>query len=101
MDHNDLARLVTTFLPTDFIEREAASLDIIKHRRKVCLVPLVWTLILGMVSAPTSSFASLHRLYVLITAETLARSSFYERLTPDITALRKVSTSLRQCERFI
>lgn len=101
MDHSDLARLVTTFLPSDFIEREAASLGIIKRQRRVCLVPLIWTLILGMVSAPTSSFASLHRLYVLITAKTLARSSFYERLTPDITALfaRLLERMLRSNQR--
>ena len=56
MEHSDLARLVTTFLPTDFIEREVASLHIIKRQRRVCLVPLAWTLIFVVRPEDQSTF---------------------------------------------
>jgi len=49
---------------------------------------LVWTLIMGFAAGgETRSIAELQQVYTAATNQSLARSSFYERLTPRLTTM--------------
>lgn len=90
MDDNDLALVVTRLLPAPIIERLAQEHGLIKRRRVVEIVPLVWGLVLASLTTTNSSLAAWRRFIINLTGWNLrARSSFYDRLTPGLTRLFK------------
>lgn len=98
MDDNELARVVTRLLPADLIERLAAQHGLVTRRRTISIVPLVWCIVLATLATPNTSMAQWHRFLLGVTRWRLrARSSFYDRLSPQLTALLKdlLTRSLR------
>ena len=90
MDDNDLALVVTRLLPAPLIERLAKEHGLIKRRRVVEIVPLVWGLVLASLTTTNSSLAAWRRFIINLTGWNLrAPSSFYDRLTPGLTRLFK------------
>ncbi len=90
MNDNELARVVTRLLPADLIERLATKHDLFKRRRTIHIVPLVWCLVLATLATPNESIGQWHRFLLTVTRWRLkARSSFYDRLSPQLAALFK------------
>ncbi len=87
MQHTTVLKHITTVLPAALIHDLARDLGALTRQRKVWLAPLVWCLVLGSLCPPHGSLADFHRLYCVHMGARLARSSFYERLTPALTAL--------------
>ena len=78
---------LTTLLPHATIDREAVRHGVIIRQRTVEIPALVWTLVLGFQEGSHRSIAALHWAYERATGCTLARSSFYDRFTPQLATL--------------
>jgi hypothetical protein len=89
MDGTHTRDLLTSVLPDSFIETRAEEVGAVERQRKVDIVTLVWTMILGWSSAATPSIATLHRAYMWAAGHRIARSSFYERLSDQMLALMR------------
>ena len=84
-------RLVEVF-PTDWLDDEARRIGVVERDRKVDPVALFWTVILGFGIGNDRAIADLHRTYSGITGVVLARSSFYDRFTPELESLFQQAT---------
>lgn len=92
MDGNRTTELLTTALPGWLIEKFADELDVVERDRKVDIVVLVWTLILGFPAGAKRTLASLRRRFEQAMAESISRSGFHDRLTPRLaTLLRRLA----------
>lgn len=90
-DHSSPIRLfLASPLHDSIIELCAAKVGVIQRQRKVDIVCLVWTLVLGFGTGSKRSIASLRRTYEAISGHTLARSSFHDRLTPALARLMRL-----------
>ena len=89
MDGSRTRDLLTSVLPDDFIEIRAEEVEAVERDRKVDIVALVWTLVLGWPAAAERTLASLRRAYMWAAGHEIARSSFYDRLSPDLLALMR------------
>lgn len=89
MDGSQTRELLANALPTDFIEQRADELDVVERDRKVDIVALLWTLVLGWPAAAKRSIASLRRAYQWAAGHRLARSSFHNRLSEKLLTLLK------------
>ena len=63
-----------------------------KRARKVDIVALVCTLVLGFDRGAKRTVASLRRAYAMSTETTLAPSAFYDRFTPALAELMRELT---------
>ena len=91
MKDSDLAAFVTHVLPASLIESLAREHGALRRQRTVWLAPLVWVLVLGALDASAGALAHFWRLYCVHTGARVARSSFYQRLSP---ALAEVMAAL-------
>ena len=82
-----LTQPLSTLLPREQIEEEARRLGVVVRRRTVDIHALVWTLVLGFQEGARRSISSLHWAYRKATGQTLSRSSFYDRFTPQLAML--------------
>jgi putative transposase len=82
-----LTQPLSTLLPREKIEEEAQQLGVVVRRRAVDIHALVWTLILGFQEGTRRSIVALHWAYQKATGQSLARSSFYDRFTPQLATL--------------
>ena len=90
MNDNELAHVITRLLPADLIERLAKKHGLFRHQRVVHIVPLVWCLVLATLATPNESMSQWHRFLLTVTRWRLkARSSFDDRLSPQLAALFK------------
>jgi IS4 transposase len=64
-------------------------LGVVKRQRKVDVVCLVWTLVLGFSTGSKRTLASLRRTYQAVSGHLIARSSFHDRLTPALAQLMR------------
>ncbi|MBA2662451.1 MAG: hypothetical protein H0U74_09170, partial [Bradymonadaceae bacterium] len=60
---------------------------VVTRQRKVDMVVLVWTVVLGFSGGSRRTLTSLRRTYEQMAGHTLSASSFQGRLTPSFTAL--------------
>ena len=75
---------LTSLFPADLIEGIARERDAVQRYRKIDITMLVWALILGFaVNGETRSIAAFQRVNQTATNQTVARSSFYDRFTPE------------------
>lgn len=89
-DHNNLIRRHLAMLLCDpVIEAYAQKLGVVRRQRKVDIVCLVWTLILGFSTGSKRTLASLRRTYQVASGHLIARSSFHGRLTPALAQLMR------------
>lgn len=87
MDGSRTRDLLTSVLPDNFIEIRAEEVEAVQRDRKVDVVALVWTLVLGWPAAAERTLASLRRAYMWAAGHEIARSSFYGRLSPELLEL--------------
>lgn len=89
-DNNSAIRTyLANLLQDPIIAAHAAVLGVVQRERKVDVVCLVWTLVLGFGAGSKRSIASLRRTYIAVSGHTLAPSSFYDRLTPQLAQLMR------------
>ena len=80
---------LTSLISPQLIRRRARGLGVVKRRRRIDPVALVYTLVLGFGRGRTRSLAALRRAYALATGVTLAPSAFYDRFTPQLAELMR------------
>lgn len=78
---------LTSILSPQLIRARAARLGVVKRRRKIDVVALVYTLVLGSDRGAHRSLTSLRRAYEVATGTTIAASAFYDRFTTELAAL--------------
>lgn len=86
-DH--IQQALTSVLPRQRIRDMARRLGVVQRRRKLDIVALVYSLVLGFASGDRRSLSGLRRSYFRATAMRLAPSSFYARFTPGLTKLMR------------
>jgi len=90
---SQIHRQMTSILSPQRIGSLARALGVVRRRRKVEIVPLVYTLVLGL-GGGRRTFASLRRAYQHATGTSLAPSAFQDRFTPRLAELmRRLATS--------
>jgi len=90
-DRNALAGALASLVGDEELVRAARTSGFVVRQRKVQVVALFWTLVLGMQTMRVSSLSGLQRLYHELTETVLASASFQERFTePMVAWLRAV-----------
>ncbi len=84
-----IRRELTRLISPQLIRARARKLGAVKRRRKVDIVALVYTLVLGFGSGPRRTLAGLRRAYSLATGTTLAASAFQGRFTPELAEVMR------------
>ena len=79
-----IRRRLNTLLPPEELERLAHESGMVRRRRKLDPVAMLWTLTFGFDAGRTRSLASLRRVYQRVTGTLLAASSFHARFTPQL-----------------
>lgn len=84
-----LRQALSRWFPSGRIEELAVAEGVVQRRRRVDPVALFWVVVLGVGDAGGRTMAGLHRSYERVTGCRLARSSFYQRFTPEFARLLK------------
>lgn len=84
-----IRRELTRLISPQLIRARARKLGAVKRRRKVDIVALVYTLVLGFGCGRRRTLAGLRRDYALATGTTLAASAFQGRLTPELAEVMR------------
>lgn len=87
LNDTHLQRLLAIALPDGLIEKLAVACEVVERKRKIDIVMLVWTLILGFDVGTKRKLASLRRKFEQHTGTSIARSSFYNRLNKKLAIL--------------
>ena len=89
--HRDsqIRRELTSLISPRRIRAVARELGAVRRRRKVDVVALVYSLVLGFATGDRRSLAGLRRAYERVTGTCLAPSAFYDRFTPQLASLMK------------
>ena len=83
-----IRRRLTSLFPAELVEGIAHERDAVQRHRKIDITMLVWSLILGFaVDGETRSIAAFQRAYQTATNQSVVRSSFYDRFTPELRDL--------------
>jgi len=99
MQRTTVIDVLTKLFPEETIRREAAATGAVKRRRKVDIVAMFWTLVLGYGVGKTRTLAELRRAYENRTKTGIEESSFYDRFTPALAKLMK-RLALQSLERL-
>lgn len=83
---------LTSLLPRRRIRLLAQRLGVIRRRRKLDIVALVYALVLGFSSGERRTLSALRRVYLRTTGTRLAPSSFYARFTNGLVKLMRALT---------
>ena len=84
---------LTSLISSQKLTALAKKADLIQRRRKVGLVPLFWTHVLGYGGGHEKTIAGLRRLYETVTGVGLAPSSFYGRFSERLVRFLKAVLS--------
>jgi IS4 transposase len=87
MDGRLTTEILTSALPDSLIEKVADAYDLVQRERKVDIVVLVWTLILGFPAGAKRTLTSLKRRFEQVANIEISRSAFYDRLTPALASV--------------
>lgn len=88
-DDSPIRLYMTNLLRDSVIATCAERLGVVERQRKVDIVCLVWTLILGFGAGSKRTIASLRRAYSAASGHHLVPSSFHDRLTPALARLMR------------
>lgn len=90
-----IRRRLNALLPPEKLERLARESGMLRRRRKLDPVAMLWTLVLGFDAGRTRSLAGLRRVYQRVSGTLLAPSSFHARFSPQLVCfLRRVLDEL-------
>jgi len=84
-----LREALSRWFPSRRIRELAVAEGVVRRQRCVDPVALFWVVVLGVGDAGGRTVAALHRSYERVTGCRLARSSFYQRFTPQFARLVK------------
>src|SRR6185503_10288516 len=85
----DLTRVLSTLIPDSLLESSARAANLVLRNRKLDVIALFWTLVLGFADAKKRKLSALRRSYEARTGVTVVPSSFYDWLTPRLVAYFK------------
>ena len=88
-DHTLISDALARVLPAERVRRLASALGVVRRARKVDIVSLVWTLVLGFQVGHERSLVGLRQAYEKLAEHTLVASGFYKRLTAKLARLMK------------
>ena len=80
---------ISSVLPASRIHELARALGVVMRQRKIDVVCLVQSLVLGFRVDRVRSLSGLRRAYQLMTGQSLARSSFHGRFTAPLAELMR------------
>lgn len=80
-------QVLTELFSAAWIEQHARALGVVQRMRKIHPAALFWTLVLGFGTGAHRSMGSLRRAFCQAVGMYVARSSFYERFTPQLVGL--------------
>jgi putative transposase len=86
---NPVRQEFNRLIPRKWLQSLAIEMGVSHRRRKIDVVPLLWSLILGFGVGKERTLAALRRGYCKGTGKTLAPSAFYDRFTPALAKLMK------------
>jgi hypothetical protein len=81
--------VLSNLFPAAVLLRLARECGALVRRRKVDVVDLFWTLVLGFGTGRDRTLAGLRRAFVRTTGTVVAASTFYKRFTPGLVAMLK------------
>jgi putative transposase len=88
-EENLIRDRISSLISPQLIRRRARVQGVLKRRRKVDIVALVYTLVFGFAGAARRSIAGFRRAYGAATRTTLVPSAFYSRFTPELAELMR------------
>jgi IS4 transposase len=77
----DIRRTLRSLISANRLEELAKSTGAIERTRKIGIVPLFWTVVLGFASGNARTMVGLRRAFQKSTGTTVAPSAFYDRFT--------------------
>ena len=84
-EDNTIEASLRELFPEDYLREQAEKTHVIQRERKVDIVALFWTLVLGFGIGKDRKIADLRRGYIAATGQWLCRSAFYDRFTKALT----------------
>jgi putative transposase len=85
----DIRRVLNRLVPRTRLKELAADLGVVLRERKIGVVALFWTLVLGFATGNERTLAGLRRAFEKATGTTVVPSAFYNRFTPKLVRLLK------------
>ena len=86
---SQIRRSLTTLISPRRVRSLARELGVVRRRRKVDVVALVYSLVLGFASGNRRTLAGLRRAYERVTGTSLVASAFYDRFSVAMARLMK------------
>ncbi len=77
-------------IPRRRIRQLARETGTVRRHRKVDIVALVWTLVLGCSAGRSRTFTSLRQTYQKMTGQRIVPSAFWDRFTPELARMLKI-----------
>lgn len=81
---NQIEASLCELFPSTVLEAQARTIGVVQRARKVKMVALFWTLVLGFGIGKGRTIADLRRRYIGATGQRICRSAFYDRFTPKL-----------------
>ena len=85
----DIRRVLSRLVSKARLKRLAADIGVVLRERKIGVVALFWTLVLGFATGNERTLAGLRRAFEKATGTTVVPSAFYNRFTPKLVRLLK------------
>jgi IS4 transposase len=85
----DIRRVLHRLIPGARLKALAKDTGAVVRERKIGVVQLVWTLVLGFAVGNERTLAGLRRAFEKATGKTVVPSAFYDRFTPQLVRLLK------------
>ena len=86
-------KVLCKMFPAVRLRRLARDRGAVVRERKVDIVALFWTVVLGFAVGEERTLAGLRRAYERVTGQRLEESSFYDRFTPGLAKLLKAAVA--------
>jgi putative transposase len=84
-----VGRSMNTLIPASRIRALSVETGAVKRKRKIDIVKLVWTLVLGFATGGKRSIAGLRRAFEIATEMAIVPSAFYDRFNRGLVKLLK------------
>ena len=81
-EDNTIETSLRELFPQDYLREQAEKTYVIQRERKVDIIALFWTLVLGFGIGKDRKIADLRHGYIIATGQWICRSAFYDRFTP-------------------
>lgn len=85
----DVRGELSSLVPAARLKELAQETGAVKRQRKVKIVDLFWTLVLGFGTGKEKTFAGLRRLYQAAARQRIVASAFWDRFTPELARFVK------------